>query len=207
MLSNAPETENLHESLCELAQTVGDAVKVDVGPIRDELALVRSLMLDASQQLQLSFSSIDQQARAQLLQVGELHEKVRLGNSVPHGAPIDSTTSDALRGSNVEEFQRISARVTESINQAVRALQFEDLATQLIDCVQRRIVRLEAVAIRLEDIVVHFEHAPRVPGLGVSASVAELRTQLASLRGEYATILVSPVAPRGLDAGGTIDLF
>ena len=204
MLRNAPEATALHDSLCELAQTVGEAVKEDVGPIREELTLVKSLLLEASQQLQQSFLSLNTQTRAQLLHVKTLHAEARVArkSTVP-----TSGNSEAPIAAQTEEFSRISAQIIGSIDDAVRALQFEDMATQLIDCVQRRIDRLAAVTVRLENIVVHFERTPNDHTIEASASLIELRAHLQSLKSEYATTLVSPVGVEGLAGGGSVDLF
>jgi len=204
MLAETPQAD-LNESLCELAQAVAEAVKVDVGPIRTELELVHSLLQDASVQLQRSFLNIDAQTRAQLRHVADFHENVKLERDAATVRSPGLVAGNPVQA-DIERFLLISQEVTGSVSDAVRALQFEDMATQLIACVQRRISRLDAVAVRLETIVAHFEGSPADAGSAARTSLGELRSQLCLLKSDYAIELVSPVS-QGLDAGGSIDLF
>ena len=197
MSENLPRSDALRESLCELAETVGSAVKEDVGPIREELSQVRSLLQDAGQQLMGAFSKLDSGTRAQLLHVLQMQAET----AALHGR------SAAEMESRVDEIGRTSRQVSDSIDEAVRALQFEDMATQLIDCVQRRIARLDIVTRHMEGIVHQFEDASNEAAGAGLPPLSLLSQQLTSLKNEYATVLISPVAAKRLDDGGSIDLF
>ena len=202
MPDHAP-LNTLCTGLCELAEVVKSAVKEDVGPIREELTLVRSLLQDAGLQLTQSFMQLDTQARSQMLQASQMFADATSTNRASDSAG----PSDVALEARLETLGRTSKQVSKSIDEAVRALQFEDMATQLIDCVQRRIARLDTVVNHLEGIVRHFERAPRGSETAGLGSLAELNQQLTSLKNEYANAVISPVASTGLAGGGSVDLF
>jgi methyl-accepting chemotaxis protein len=94
------------------------------------------------------------------------------------------------------QIDRTSQEVSENVAIAIRALQFEDMAGQLIDCVQRRLQRLSVV----------------VSGLGrlgqstPEALASELEARVLEIREAYATHVRSPVLQRNVSVG-SVELF
>jgi methyl-accepting chemotaxis protein len=97
------------------------------------------------------------------------------------------------------EIGRSSDDVSANVATAIRALQFEDMAGQLLDCVQRRLQRLSVVVTGLGSIGRDGSATPET-----FASELEARTR--EIREVYATLVRSPVMQRDV-AVGSVELF
>lgn len=198
MPSDGPDQP--HESLRELASTTRDAVLIELQPLQQELAQVRRVLQEAGSQLQVAFLALNAQTRAQVAQVRKLHKRT-------HDSASQEELGSLGRGAEAHfrELERITALVGANIDDAVRALQFEDIATQLLECAQRRLSRVDGLAAHLQNIAVLLAdvgESERLP----NGILVRVRLRLARMREEYATTFLSPVAAPSL-TGGEIEMF
>jgi hypothetical protein len=112
-------------------------------------------------------------------------------------AKLNQFDTTITRG--LEQIGRISAEVSENVATAIRALQFEDMVGQLIDCMQKRLERLEDVMSRLGQLGRSGQVTPEALG-------TELEAQGLQIRAEYAAALTSPVMQEDMGAG-SVELF
>lgn len=82
---------------------------------------------------------------------------------------------------------------------AIRALQFEDMASQLIDCVNKRLLRLANVVERLGQLGQQ-GHA------NLESLVEEVHGHARSIRDDYAVEIGSPVVQTSMSVG-SVELF
>jgi methyl-accepting chemotaxis protein len=87
--------------------------------------------------------------------------------------------------------------IAEQVGVAIRALQFEDIASQLLGCLDRRLERLETTVIRLNMLGT----AP-----GDAGFAEELQEQSSGIVERYRDAVVSPVLQTSMDAG-EVELF
>ncbi|HEX2673797.1 MAG TPA: hypothetical protein VHM25_23120 [Polyangiaceae bacterium] len=104
----------------------------------------------------------------------------------------------------LERMEQLAKEVRENVNGAIRALQFEDMATQLIDCAQRRVERLERVAACLEQIGPAESPATAVEPAN---TINELAALLGKLRVQVESPIQSPVAKSAMAASDDIEFF
>jgi hypothetical protein len=199
MRVDSARSEQPHESLRELANTTRDAVLIELQPLQQELAQVRTVLQEAGSQLQVAFLSLNAQTRAQVAHVRKLQEKAR-EMAVKEDGSVVRNTEASLR-----ELDRITALVGTNIDDAVRAFQFEDIATQLLECAQRRLSRVDALAAHLQNIAALLGDIGEAPAPG--GSLVRVRLRLARMRQEYATTFLSPVAAPAAATDGEIEMF
>jgi methyl-accepting chemotaxis protein len=94
----------------------------------------------------------------------------------------------------VAELTDLANDLREGVGAAMRALQFEDIATQLIGCVERRIKRVEGLTLDLERLTA----APD--------DVSTLEAAQTSIRERCAEVIRSPGEQESVHAG-TVELF
>jgi methyl-accepting chemotaxis protein len=148
-------------------------------------------------------------------------EHARLALTEVRAVLVDSTASDAAEANesraHIEELLRklgildrrlvtdldavrtISEHVNERVTTAIRALQFEDLTSQLIGCILRRVERIETSLGALQGLT----------RLSVDSSVAlsaALSAEAESLAERYREPIVSAVVQQDT-AAGSVDFF
>jgi methyl-accepting chemotaxis protein len=95
---------------------------------------------------------------------------------------------DARMSETLEALTTAAADTTERAGTAVRALQFEDMVTQLLACARRRLDRLGRVG----------------EALALAATAPSEAT--ARIMREYDTVIVSPVGQASVEVGD-VELF
>lgn len=106
---------------------------------------------------------------------------------------------DAKMAAGLDRIREISRQTAAHVEIAVRVLQFEDIVSQLLGCMDRRLSRLEAVLLQLAAV-------PALGGGPFDDLPDQLAVHVAELQAAYATPLVSPVTQQSM-AGGEIELF
>lgn len=169
------------------------------------------------QQLFAAFDDAQSALQAQLAETNEaIHEMKRTvqgvtGNDPNFRTPVNSNVAnmleqlsnlDALTCERLRQLEKLSTQVRENFDGAIRALQFEDMATQLIDCNLRRVDRLDSVVASLAQIVRELEETSESP-----AQEARLRGLLEAVRDQSVSALRSPVAQESVGDGGGIEFF
>jgi methyl-accepting chemotaxis protein len=106
---------------------------------------------------------------------------------------------DAKMATGLDRIREISRQTADHVETAVRVLQFEDIVGQLLDCMGRRLSRLEAV-------ILHLAALPALRGGPAGDLGAQLAVHIAELEQAYTTKVVSPVTQQSM-ASGEIELF
>jgi methyl-accepting chemotaxis protein len=106
---------------------------------------------------------------------------------------------DAKMAAGLDRIREISRQTAEHVEIAVRVLQFEDIVSQLLGCMDRRLSRLEAMLLQLAAL-------PAFGGGSLDDLPEQLAVHIAELQAAYATKVVSPVTQQSM-AGGEIELF
>jgi methyl-accepting chemotaxis protein len=175
---------------------------------------------EQSSHVQLLFAAFDDAQSALQTQLAEtneaIHEMKRAvkgisGNDPTFSIPVNSNVAnmleqlsnlDALTCERLRQLEKLSTQVRENFDGAIRALQFEDMATQLIDCNLRRVDRLDVVVSSLAQIVREFDGKAED-----SAQGERLRDLLALVRDQSTSALRSPVAQESVGDGGGVEFF
>jgi methyl-accepting chemotaxis protein len=123
-----------------------------------------------------------------------LSMKAEIDQILPRLEAVDAFVEKGLTGLTAQ-----AAGIHAAVGAAVRALQFEDVVTQVIATTRARIVRLEELAGGLTTLVAELDRAPTEEAPRVAAVAA----RMASVLG---TEVHAPAAQRAM-AGGTIELF
>jgi len=131
---DASVSEELGHEMDLLVQQVDSSATDMLGRVQEELSQMRSLISDAIEILQNSFIDLNQDSSAQIAIMRDVLDK--LGNA-PHSEAQAKGVSDEgediqeLAKKNLQEMSNISQRISATVAEAVRSLQFEDIARQL----------------------------------------------------------------------------
>lgn len=120
--------------------------------------------------------------------------KGEIDQLIPRLEAIDAFIEKGLTGLTAQ-----AAGIHTAVGAAVRALQFEDLVTQVMGTTRERLARLEELVAGLEPLLAELERAPAVEPSGMSAIATRMTAVLA--RDVHA-----PAAQQALQ-GGTVELF
>jgi methyl-accepting chemotaxis protein len=106
---------------------------------------------------------------------------------------------DAKMAAGLDRIREISRQTAEQVEIAVRVLQFEDIVSQLLGCMDRRLSRLETMLLQLAAL-------PAFAGGALDDLPEQLAVHVAELQEAYSVKVVSPVTQQSM-AGGEIELF
>jgi methyl-accepting chemotaxis protein len=164
--------------LSKFSQQLNEQIAGQLLRTQNAMTEVRALLVEGTARDKEAASSARARADALLATLAELDKTITVGLS---------------------DLGRISGEVSENVATAVRALQFEDMAGQLLDCVQRRVDRLEVVVTRLGQI--------GATGADTEdALAAALQVHAHEIAAAYATVVTSPVLQQDMHVG-SIELF
>jgi methyl-accepting chemotaxis protein len=164
--------------LSKFSQQLNEQIARQLQRTQSAMAEVRELLVEGTARDKEAAASARGRADALLAKLAELDKTITVG---------------------LADLGRISSEVSDNVATAVRALQFEDMAGQLLDCVQRRIDRLEVVVNRLGELGTN--------GAVTEASVlAALQSHAHEIAVVYSTAVVSPVLQKDMDVG-SVELF
>jgi methyl-accepting chemotaxis protein len=126
------------------------------------------------------------------------HEAVTMLDSV---AAINASLGEGMR-----EISECARSIDTSVGEAVRALQFEDIATQTLGSVHTHLDRLSAInreAVALQELL---HRSGGVFDSDLTAALQKLGSRLREMRSEWERPPHKPVAQQNLGAG-TVELF
>jgi methyl-accepting chemotaxis protein len=163
--------------LSKFSQQLNEQIAKQLLRTQSAMAEVRELLVEGTAKDKQAASSARARADELLAKLAELDRTITVG---------------------LAEIGRLSQEVSDNVATAIRALQFEDMAGQLIDCVQRRVDRLEGVVNRLGQLS---------GDTATDASLlAELQAQAHQISVAYAAPVVSPVRQQDMHVG-SVELF
>lgn len=108
-------------------------------------------------------------------------------------------------GKGMSEIAECGREIDKSVAEAVRSLQFEDIATQALTAANLHLQRLGAInreASALQDLL----HRSGGGGAEVRQALTSLRQHISQMRGEWERPPHKPVAQQSMDAG-SVELF
>ncbi|AKC88011.1 methyl-accepting chemotaxis protein [Pseudoxanthomonas suwonensis] len=171
-------------NLSERSTTFNEQIRKLAHSSKDAIAKVRETVTQmASRDLDRS-----REARAEAAQM------------LQNVAAINSSLGDGMR-----EISECGRAIDGSVAEAVRALQFEDIATQALGGAHVHLDRLDAInreALALQDLL----HRSNVGDEDLLRALQRLGQRLRDLRGEWETPPHKPVAQQNMGAG-TVELF
>jgi methyl-accepting chemotaxis protein len=163
--------------LSKFSQQLNEQIAKQLLRTQNAMAEVRELLVEGTAKDKEAASSARARADDLLAKLGELDRTITVG---------------------LAEIGRISKQVSDNVATAVRALQFEDMAGQLLDCVLRRIDRLDGIVNRLGELTTSDSAA--------ASLLAELQAQAHEIALAYATPVISPVRQQDMHVG-SVELF
>ncbi|MGY3265642.1 methyl-accepting chemotaxis protein [Lysobacter sp. HA35] len=107
-------------------------------------------------------------------------------------------------GNGMRDISECGRAIDGSVSEAVRSLQFEDIATQALGAANVHLDRLASInreAVALQELL----HRPH-HDVEVQRALAQIAQRIASMRGEWERPPHKPVMQQSMDAGG-IELF
>ncbi len=176
-------SDDLRSRALALHQSVQGSLQENFSESLQDLQQLRGLLGDATAKLSVAFQTMIHQAKAQ--RVAALHLEVSVG-------------SEAVR-----EVKDLAEEITRGSQMVVQSLQFEDMATQLLAHVDRRLNWLEVYA--REAAPLFDAVSGDVVGLTASA-LADVEQRLGGRREEMAAWSRKAVQQESLDEGD-IELF
>jgi hypothetical protein len=178
----APSPE-LRERLYLLRDEVHTTLHSEFNTTAVDLDQLRGILADAAEKLSGAFC----------VMTGSLGELVRLVESIPAGP----------EGAPMAEIAAIAKDITSKTGSTVQSLQFEDMATQLLQHVGRRLATLELFS---KDMSILHPH-PDNPGAPLTDAVLDdLFRRLDAHRTELLAVGRKTVQQQSLDSGN-IELF
>jgi len=175
---------NEMRELSKFSRTLNRKIDSELSRTRGAIASVRELLNEAATRDTEAAGAAKVQIDGILAQLGTLDETIAGGLS---------------------KLNRLAAEVAENVGNAVRALQFEDLTRQLLECAEQRLGRVEAVARALVPLLEQLGD-PMAPSSGHAALPELLRSEITRLEGLYQRVLASPVRQTSMGTG-EIELF
>jgi hypothetical protein len=182
-LPSAPDPDALRQRALTLHGDVHASLQEQFAALLTDLQQLRRLLGDATAKLSLAFQTMIHQSKAQRAAAGRLEA--------------------AMAGPEVREIRDLADEITRGSVMVIQSLQFEDMASQLLVHVDRRLAWLEAYA---------KDAAPL--GTAVSAEVVgltkdaftDMEQRLAQHRQELSNWSRKAVQQESLDEGD-IELF
>lgn len=145
---DASVSEDLGHEVGLLVQQVDSSAADMLGHVQVELSQMRSLISDAIKILQNSFIDLNQESSGQIAILRDVLDE--LGNA-PHsesqanGVGSNGEDLHELVENSLQEMSDISQRINATVAEAVRSLQFEDIARQLTRSSEKHLIYLGAV--------------------------------------------------------------
>jgi methyl-accepting chemotaxis protein len=174
---------NEMRELSKFSRTLNRKIDSELSRTRGAIASVRELLNEAATRDTEAAHAAKVQIDGILAQLGSLDGTIACG---------------------LDKLNRLAADVAENVGTAVRALQFEDLTRQLLECAEQRLGRVETVARSLVDLLERLGE-PTAPH--EHAALPEvLRTEILRLGALYDRALASPVRQTSMGTGD-IELF
>jgi uncharacterized membrane protein YgaE (UPF0421/DUF939 family) len=147
-LNSISVSEDLGHEMDLLVQQIENSAKDMLERVHEELSQMRSLISDAIEVLQNSFNDLNHESKQQNRVVQEVLEKLRAAQAskqhIENMLEEDEELA-VLLDSQLSKLSESSKRIDKGINDAVRSLQFEDIARQLTVSSDRHLGYLEAV--------------------------------------------------------------
>jgi methyl-accepting chemotaxis protein len=162
------------KSLSMFSRQLNEQISTQLSKTRSAMAEIRQLLVETRDKGSVARTRID-----------ALLEKLNA---------LDVTITAGLG-----DIGRSSTEVSQNVATAIRALQFEDMVGQLLDCVQRRLQRLSAVVNGLGRMGQDGAVTPE-------SLAGELEARTREIREAYATLVHSPVLQRDVGVG-SVELF
>jgi hypothetical protein len=178
-----PNDRELRLRLDRLRDIVHSLLSDQFGESVHELQQVQRLLRDAALRLIPEFRTLSERAR----------EGVRLARNISECA--DSESAEALRD--------VVGAIDASSRGVTQSLQFEDVANQLLDHIDRRLGRIELFA---KDMALLRAEAPGMPLRVSVAEIEELERKLEHHRGKLAEGAHKAVMQESVEQG-SVDLF
>jgi methyl-accepting chemotaxis protein len=164
--------------LSKFSQQLNEQIAGQLLRTQNAMTEVRELLVEGTARDKEAASSARARADALLATLAELDKTITVGLS---------------------DLGRISTEVSDNVATAVRALQFEDMAGQLLDCVQRRVDRLEDVVKRLGQLGTN-------GAMAEGSLLAALQAHAHEIAVAYSTVVTSPVLQKDMHVG-SVELF
>jgi len=112
---------------------------------------------------------------------------------------VRMSSVDQRVATGLAALERVANEVSEQVGVAIRALQFEDIATQLLACMDQRLERLELA-------VQHLHGLTALSDAGDDTVREALQDRSSQISESYSVPIRSPVQQTSME-GGTVELF
>lgn len=194
-------SEELGQEMDLLMQRVDSSAKDMLGQVHQELSQMRSLVSDAIKILQSSFIDLNQESWAQTVVMRDVLEKLGAA-SESQAEAVTSNGEDIkeLVKKNLKEMSDISQRINASITEAVRSLQFEDIARQLTFSSEKHLNYLDEV-LSTVDVGIRNLNSQRINVPEYIIGLHELKSQIDKLEDECRAEVAKSVSQDSMHKG------
>lgn len=196
-------SEELGHEMDLLVQQVESSATDMLRHAQKESSQIRSLISDAIKILQNSFIDLNQESWAQTAMMRDVLDK--LGNASQPGSQAEYVTSEGedikeLVEKNLQEMSNISQRINASIAEAVRSLQFEDIARQLTLSSEKHLNYLEEI-LSAVDVGIHNLNSQKINVSEYIVGLHELKSQIDRLEAECRAEAIRSVSQDSMHKG------
>lgn len=144
-LDSMSVSEDLSNEMNLLVQQIECCAKDMLARVHEELSQMRSLISDAIEVLQNSFNDLEQESKQHHIVVQDVLEKLRAAQLSKTKIDGVINEDEELLDNHLSKLSESSKRIDVSINDAVRSLQFEDIARQLTISSEKHLDYLETI--------------------------------------------------------------
>lgn len=127
--------------------------------------------------------------------------RVEVGRLVSHVETIDQSLTEAIR-----QVSNSGEKISSAVAESVRALQFEDIATQALSAAEAHLERIEQLEVEAHGLQAAFNREQAEGGPGNSRAFEEAGTRVRELCNALRTPPHKPVSQMSMQAG-SVDLF
>ncbi|ODS23967.1 hypothetical protein AB835_06025 [Candidatus Endobugula sertula] len=181
-------TEDAQQKLSEIGAYIEEILSDEAKYVDDDIYRISSLIHDAMEQLQHSFSLVMMKTNSQSNLIARL--VLCLSRSEQS---FDKDTETMLNS-----LSENADNIKQEINRSICALQFEDISKQLTDHIQKRLEHINDIA-----LVAHTE----IPNANTSAELNVVADRLRVMRDDFRKMNIAEIVRQHDLSEGDIELF
>lgn len=207
-LNSISVSDDLSHEMNLLVQQIENSTKDMLERVHEELSQMRSLISDAIEILQNSFNDLDQESKEHHRVVQEVLKKLQAAqiSKTNIAGMIDRDGElEELLDSQLSKLSESSERIDKGINDAVRSLQFEDIARQLTLSSEKHLDYLEAV-LGTVDVGIRNLNSQHINVPEYIVGLHELKSQVDQLEAEFKAEAQRSVSQESMRQGD-VELF
>ncbi len=208
VLNSISVSDDLSHEMDELVQQIEYSSKDMLVRVHEELSQMRSLISDAIEVLQNSFNDLDQESKEHHKVVREVLHRLQadqVSKTNIEGEVASDDELEKLLDNQMSKLAESSKRIDRDINNAVRSLQFEDIARQLTLSSEKHLDYLETI-LGTVNVGIRNLNSQHISVPKYIAGLHELKAQIDQIEAEFKAEAQRSVSQETMQQG-EVELF